>query len=138
IPMSSQNGDQVWARVCREVGETAKREPMLASFLHSVVLNHKTLEDALSFQLASKLQSDTITAVSLRDLIDEALEHDPSIGEAARADMVAVCERDAACTKYSTPLLYYKGYQALQAYRVAHYFWGCGRECLATYIQSRI
>lgn len=136
--MTTQNGDAVWERVRREVAETAQREPLLASFLHAVVLNHKTFEDALSYQLASKLESHTITAVSMRDLIDEALTQDGAIGKAARADMVAVCERDPACTQYSTPLLYFKGYQALQAYRIAHHFWKAGRQCLASFIQNRV
>lgn len=136
--MSSSNGDEAWARVRDEVTAAAQREPFLASFLHSVVLNHNTLEDALSFHLASKLESSTITAVSMRDLIDAALSDDPGITAAARADMRAVCERDAACDTYMVPLLYFKGFHALQSYRVAHYYWTHGREELALYFQSRI
>jgi serine O-acetyltransferase len=49
-----------------------------------------------------------------------------------------VCDRDAACNKYSTPLLYFKGYQAIQAYRVAHYYWKRDRHDLALFLQSRI
>lgn len=130
--------DPVWGRVRAEAEADAKVEPMLASFIYSIVLNHSTLEDALSFQLAGKLESHTLTAVSLRDLIDEAFRNDPAIGEAIREDMVAVCERDAACNKYSTPLLYFKGYQAIQAYRVAHYYWTRNRHELALFLQSRI
>ncbi len=136
--MSDTNGDDVWARVREEVGAAASKEPFLASFLHSVVLNHSTLEDALSFHLASKLESSTITAVSMRDLIDAALEDDASIGQAARADIRAVCERDAACDTYAVPLLYYKGIHAIQSYRVAHYYWTHDRVDLALYFQSRI
>jgi len=136
--MSTTNGDVVWAKIREEVGEEAKKEPLLASFLHSVILNHNTLEDALSFHLASKLEDSTITAVSMRDLIEEAYTNDPDIGAASRADITAVCERDAACDTYSTPLLYFKGVHAIQSYRVAHYFWREGRESLARYFQSRI
>ena len=136
--MTHSNGDEVWTRVCDEVREAAANEPFLASFLHSVVLNHKTLEDALSFHLASKLESSTITAVSMRDLIDEALQGDPKIGQAARADIRAVCERDAACDTYAVPLLYYKGIHAIQSYRVAHYYWTHDRKDLALFFQSRI
>ena len=130
--------DEIWERVRAEATADAQCEPMLASFIYSIILNHTSLEDALSFQLAGKLESHTLTAVSLRDLIDEAFYNDPAIGEAIRADMVAVCERDAACDKYSTPLLYFKGYQAIQAYRVAHYFWKHNRHDLALFLQSRI
>ncbi len=133
-----QEHDEVWERVRAEAAYDVQCEPMLASFIYSIILNHKTLEDALSFQLAGKLESHTLTAVTLRDLIDEAFRNDAVIGEAIRADMVAVCDRDAACSKYSTPLLYFKGYQAIQAYRVAHYYWTRDRHELALFLQSRI
>lgn len=133
-----QQRDDVWERVRAEAEADARSEPLLASFIYSIILNHTTLEDALSFQLAGKLESHTLTAVSLRDLIDEAFTKDPDIGISIREDMVAVCERDAACTKYSTPLLYFKGYQAIQAYRVAHYYWARERHELALFLQSRI
>ncbi|MBL7644590.1 MAG: serine O-acetyltransferase [Candidatus Hydrogenedentes bacterium] len=130
--------DEIWERVRAEATADAQCEPMLASFIYSIILNHTSLEDALSFQLAGKLESHTLTAVSLRDLIDEAFYNDSDIGAAIRADMVAVCDRDAACNKYSTPLLYFKGYQAIQAYRVAHYYWKQDRHDLALFLQSRI
>lgn len=130
--------DPVWTAVREEARASADREPMLASFLYAVVLNHKTLEDALSFQLAGKLESHTLTATTLRDLIDEAFESEPLIGRAIRRDLTAVRDRDPACDTYSTPLLYFKGYQALQAYRVAHYYWTRDRRELALFMQSRI
>ncbi|HNR30090.1 MAG TPA: serine O-acetyltransferase [Candidatus Hydrogenedentes bacterium] len=136
--MSQEQADPIWAAIRAEAVEDARIEPMLASFLHSVVLNHKTLEDALSFQLAGKLESHTLTAVTLRDLIDEAIQNDAGIREAFRADILAVLERDPACTKYSTPLLYLKGFHALQGYRVAHYYWNHDRKPLARFLQSRI
>jgi serine O-acetyltransferase len=133
-----QQKDEIWERVRAEAERDAQCEPMLASFIYSIILNHNSLEDALSFQLAGKLESHTLTAVTLRDLIDEAFEKEAEIGKGIRADMVAVCDRDAACSKYSTPLLYFKGYQAIQAYRVAHYYWGQDRHDLALFLQSRI
>lgn len=130
--------DSVWQTIREEVAHDAQGEPMLASFLYSVVLNHKSLEDALSFILAGKLEGTTIPAISLRDLIDEAFAQDPAIGKAFRADIRAARERDPACRGLSMPLLYFKGFHALQSYRVAHYFWREGREALAFFLQSRI
>ena len=120
------------------MAEDADREPVLASFLYEVVLNNATLEDALSFHLASKLESSTISAISLRDLMNEAFLNDRYIHEAMREDIGAVCTRDPACRGLSSILLYYKGYHALQSYRVAHYFWNQNRRSLAQYLQSRI
>ena len=136
--VTGQERDGLWEKIRREVEEDVEKEPMLSSFLYAVILNHTSLEAALSFQLASKLGSVTLPAIILRDLIDEAFTNDPSIGEAVRADITAVVERDPACRRYSTPLLYFKGFLALQAYRVAHYYWKAGRHPLALYLQSRI
>lgn len=137
MPALDGKDDMLWQQIRQEVAEEAQREPLLASFLYGVVLNHKTLEAALSFMLSAKLESTTITAAALRDLIDEALAGDPSIGEAVRADIKAVCDRDPACTGYSIPLLYFKGFHSIQSHRIAHYFWNVGRRSLALFLQSR-
>ena len=117
------SADPIWQRIRAEAAEDAAREPMLASFLHSVVLNHGRLEDALSFLLASKLESSNVSALTLRDLVEEAFTAEPSIGVAVRADLEAVVTRDPACRGYSVPLLYFKGFHAIQAYRIAHHCW---------------
>ncbi len=130
--------DDVWNQIRYEAARDAEAEPALASFLHTVVLAHDRLEDALSFILASKLGSDTITSLSLRDLIARAFNSDPSIGVAIREDLRAVLSRDPACRGYSVPLLYFKGFHALQSYRVAHYYWVSDRHPLALFLQSRI
>ena len=64
-------------------------------------------------------------------------EAEPAIGEIFRADIVAVAERDPATTRYIEPLLYYKGFHALQTHRLAHFLWNKGRKDFALYLQSR-
>ena len=137
-PMESVPDSEIWSRIREEVQRDAAREPMLASFLNTVVLSHPRLEDALSFILAQKLGSPTVSALTLRDLVDAALRADPAIVTAVRADLQAVVSRDPACRGYSVPLLYFKGFHALQAYRVAHHYWTTDRMALALYLQSRI
>lgn len=129
---------EIWNRIREEVARDAEREPMLASFLYTTVLNHARLEDALSFILAEKLGTTAVTALTLRDLIGAVLEADPGIGVSVRADLQAVVTRDPACRGYSVPLLYFKGFHALQAYRVAHHYWRTERQSLALYLQSRV
>ena len=130
--------DEIWNRIRSEATIDAQAEPALASFLHTAVLSHGHLEDALSYILASKLESSTVTALTLRELIDHALRSDRSIGVAVREDLRAVLSRDPACRGYSVPLLFFKGFHALQSYRVAHYYWHNGREAMALFLQSRI
>ena len=130
--------DPVWSRIRTEAADIVNEEPILASYVHATVLKHTTLESALSYQLAHKLGSVEVRAMLVREVFDEAFINDPAIGAAVRADIVAVNERDAACQTYLQPLLYFKGFHALQAYRVAHWLWVNGREELAYFIQMRV
>ena len=126
--------DPIWEAIRNEAAEETRKEPLLANFLYGVVLNHKTFEDALSFILATKLESTTIHAVALRDLIDEALVNDPEIGAAARADIEAVRERDRLPDVFN-PLLFF-GFHAIQCTDCALH-WRTGRESLALFLQGR-
>ncbi len=128
----------VWAALRNEAQHMARSEPSLASILNAVILRHDRLADALSYQLARKLGDQELRALSLREIADEAYAADPSLVDRAEADMRAVFERDPACKGYVQPLLYFKGFLALQAHRVAHRLWGQGREGLAFYLQSRV
>jgi len=130
--------DTLWEQIRAEAAEGTWREPMLSSFLHASILSHKTFEDALGFQLASKLESTTLNALSLRDLIEEAFGAEENLIPFAKEDLMAVRGRDPACRKYSQPLLYFKGYLSIQAQRVAHYYWHKDRMHLAYFMQSRI
>ena len=130
--------DPIWEVIRTTTAEHAEQEPILASFLHTTILNHSSLEDALSFQLANKLDSPTTSALLLREIIEEALTESAAISEAVRADIVATFERDSACDCLSTPLLFYKGFHALEAYRVAHWLWQRERRSLALFLQNHI
>ncbi len=130
--------DPIWERIRLEAAEEADAEPLLASHLHATILNHKSLENALSFHLANKLSSPTLQAICLMELFSEAMESDSWIVEAIRADLQAVIDRDPACDRMSVPLLFFKGYHAIQSYRIAHWLWERGRRVLALTLQSRI
>ena len=130
--------EQIWETVKLEAAAAAEQEKPLAGFLYNAILSHTSLCSSLSFLLASKLESSTVTALTLRELIDAAFEEDPSIVEAVQADLQAVAHRDPACRGYSQPLLYFKGFHSIQAYRVGHHYWTHGRQALALFLQSRI
>jgi serine O-acetyltransferase len=135
---SNSTVDPLWQAIRAETEAEAANEPILASFLHATILNHDTLESALSFHLAHKLDSATASALLMREVIEEAFRADATIGEAIRCDVRAVRERDSACCGFSAPFLYFKGFHALQAWRVAHWLWQQGRESLALFFQNRI
>jgi serine O-acetyltransferase len=130
--------DPVWDRIRSEAHEIVEREPILGGLVHSGILHHGSLERSLAYRMALKLSSGEMTDQILREIVDEAYRSDPALGKAARADIVAVFERDPACHRFIQPLLFFKGYQGVQAYRVAHWLWGNGRKELAYFIQMRV
>ncbi|MBN4051771.1 serine O-acetyltransferase [Parvibaculum lavamentivorans] len=130
--------DPVWDRMRREASEMAAQEPVLASSIFATILNHDSLEEVLSFHLARKLANVEVTAMGLREVFVDAYEADPEIIEAFRADIVAVFDRDPACDSYLQPLLFFKGFNSLQAHRLAHWLWLQNRRPMALFIQSRV
>lgn len=129
--------DPLWQSIREEVSREAEQEPILASFLHATVLNHKSLEDALGFVLAGKLECTVLPAMLVRELIGDAVEASPGIGQSIRADVRAIRDRDPAARRFCDPFLYYKGFHALQTHRVAHWLWNEGRQALALFLQNR-
>jgi serine O-acetyltransferase len=128
----------VWQEIVKEARQASKLEPVLASFYHATILNHASFAAAISFHLANLLDSQTLPAIMVREVIGEALAADASIESAMRADICAHRERDPACHEYATPFLFFKGYHALQSWRIAHWLWQQKRNSLALYFQNQI
>lgn len=129
--------DPVWDRMRAEAEEAARREPEIASFLFSTVLHHGRLEEAVAHRIAQRLGNADVSPAIIRQAFEDALGADPQIGHAFRADLAAVMDRDPACSRYLEPLLYFKGFQAIQTHRVAHWLWSAGRTDLALHLQSQ-
>ncbi|MEJ0025491.1 MAG: serine O-acetyltransferase [Rhizomicrobium sp.] len=130
--------DPIW-HALREQAETlSEREPALASFVHGAVLKHDRLENAVSYHLAKKIGSEDLSPMMMREIFEEAMTADPAIGDAVRADLAAVFDRDPACKAHIEALLFYKGFQALECHRIAHWLWHQNRRAMARFFQSRI
>lgn len=129
--------DPIWDRITDEANQAISEEPLLGGLVGACVLHHKTLEKALSYRFAAKLSSNEMSMVLLREIADEAYDNCAELAEAARADITAVLDRDPACQRMLQPVLYFKGFQAMQAYRLAHCLWKEGRKDLAYFIQMR-
>jgi serine O-acetyltransferase len=130
--------DPVWQRVCEEAVQAIAHEPLLGGLIHSSVLHHASFERALAYRFSLKLASAEMSEQILREFADEAFAADPALGRAARADIMAVLERDPACNRFLQPLLFFKGFQAVQAYRIGHWLWMQGRRDLAYFVQMRV
>jgi serine O-acetyltransferase len=129
---------QLWASIQEEASDEMLAEPMLASFYHSSIINHSSIQSALSFILAMKLSDEVMSPVLLREILEQAMLADPVMLNSACKDLIAVRSRDPAVEKSLNVLLYLKGFQALQAYRVSHWMWQNNRRSVALYIQHRV
>lgn len=132
------SADDIWNTIRTEASAIIDSEPALASFFYAAILKHDALAEAMSFALAAKLGSKNLPTMLLQELIDDILRQEPSLIGTIAADIQAWRERDPACNQFSQPLLYFKGFHALESYRVAHYLWSQGREFLALHLQNKI
>lgn len=131
------NSEAFWLALKDEAKTVSKTEPMLASYLHACVQNHHNFETSLSFILSNKISDDVMPAIALSEMFNEAYLLDPSIVDAAVADVQAIVARDPAVSTFLPVLIHFKGFQALQVHRLAHYLWKNGRKELALFMQSR-
>lgn len=136
--MSKRTADWLWQQIRCEGKTLIESEPLLASFYHTALLNHGSLESALAFLLANQLGNSDVQPMLLQQVCTEVYAAQSQIIAAATADSLAHYDRDPACKHYSMPLLHFKGFHALQAYRVAHWLWCQQRKSLALFLQNRI
>ena len=130
--------DPVWSQIVTEAHAAVADEPLLGGLVHACVLHHAGLEAALAYRIAQKLASPEMSEQLIREIADAAYVAEPALVAAARADIAAVYERDPACHRYLQPLLYFKGFHAIQAHRIAHWLWNNGRRDLAYFFQMRV
>lgn len=129
--------DPVWTAVCREAEGIVKNEPMLATFIYSTILNQSGLEMAVMQRISERLHNREVSADIIRRSFDEMLSSDPSWASVLRSDIAAVFDRDPACERLIEPILYFKGFHAIQTHRLAHWNWNNGHKDFALYLQSR-
>ncbi len=134
----SQSSDPIWTSIRAEAWSEEEREPYLCKYLTEVILRSRRLEDALSRILMRKLTTECLSPELLRSLIDRAFAECPTIGPAIRRDLEAVRDRDPTSRGFLMPFLFFKGFQALQTHRVAHWYWEQGRQLIAVHLQNRI
>ena len=99
--------DPIWVRNRGEAVDFVHREPELATFINSTVLHHSRLEDSVLHCVADLLDHSALSGDVVRQTFDEGLRDDSDLGNAFRADLVAVYDRDPATSRFIDPLLYF-------------------------------
>ena len=129
--------DPIWTAIQADARQIVQSEPAMASFVYGTVLNHDRLEDAVVHRIAQRLDNHVVSAELIRSTFEDALADDPALSEAIRVDLAAVYDRDPACHRYIEPVLYFKGFHAIETHRLAHWLWRNGRRDFAYYLQSK-
>lgn len=129
--------DPVWHALRDEAETIVSGDPSLSSFIYSTILNQETLEAAVAHRVAERLRHPDVSGDLIRQAFKQMVESDPEYAAVLRTDVVAVYDRDPACERFVEPVLYFKGFHAIQAHRLAHWAWGDGRRDFALYLQSR-
>jgi serine O-acetyltransferase len=129
--------DPLWDQLRSEAEIIVRNEPALASFVLTALLHQPSLEAAVIHRVSSRLGHAAVSSDIIEQIFLEAVEQDASIGAAFRADINAVLDRDPVVTRAVEPVLYFKGFHAIQTHRLAHWLWKKGRQDFALYLQSR-
>jgi serine O-acetyltransferase len=137
-PVSSELPDRVWDQLIKEAANAAEQEPVLADLIEKSILAYDCLEMCLAHRISHKLGHHAVSEPYLQELFQDIFQADPNIGRRIRLDIIAIDRRDPASCGFLSPVLYFKGFQALTAYRVAHFLWTHRRQVLARYLQSII
>lgn len=137
VPQTLANLDPIWAALRNEAAQAVADEPLLAALFYGAILNQPSLEMAVIHRIATRLAHQDVQGELLVQAFTDALNAEPEMGQDFRADIAAVLDRDPACYRHIEPVLYFKGFQALETHRMAHRLWHMGRRDMALYLQSR-
>ena len=129
--------DPVWSRLRAEAETVRQSEPSLAGLVLSTILQQKSLEETVAHRIAERLDHPDLSASLIRQAFSDFASAQPDYSAALRADIGAVLDRDPACARVIEPVLYFKGFHAIETHRLAHWLWRSGRRDFALYLQSR-
>ena len=128
--------DPLWSRIRRDASSALEQDPALTQLMQQAVLHYDSFAQAVIGRIARRLSRPALEFDALSLALGQVLDVNPALTEGMAADCLAVLDRDPACTRLLEPLLYFKGFHALQVHRFAHHLWLSGRKDFALYLQS--
>ena len=127
----------IWDEIQNEVKLRIEAEPSLEPYLNQLILSQDNLINSVAAVLASKLNSDALSSDKIKEFILDVYYKCDHIEEDLINDIVFFKDHDPACKYFSTPILFYKGFQGLATYRAAHCLWNNDRHTMALFFQNR-
>lgn len=129
--------NNIWSLIKDEVKLRKAAEPSLSPYLNLLVLSQDSLISSIASIISSKLNSDALSSKDIKNFILDVYKNCDGIADALEKDLVFFKKNDPACKYYSTPILFYKGFQGLASYRAANCLWKNDRHTMALFIQNR-
>mgnify|MGYP001449376766 FL=1 len=127
----------IWNEIQSEVKLRIEAEPSLEPYLNQLILSQDNLINSVASVLASKLNSDALSSEKIKEFILDVYHKCDHIEDDLINDIIFFKDHDPACKYYSTPILFYKGFQGLATYRAAHCLWNNDRHTMALFFQNR-
>ena len=127
----------IWDEIQNEVKLRIEAEPSLEPYLNQLILSQDNLINSVAAVLASKLNSDALSSDKIKEFILDVYHKCDHIEEDLINDIVFFKDHDPACKYFSTPILFYKGFQGLATYRAANCLWNNDRHTMALFFQNR-
>ena len=127
----------IWDEIQNEVKLRIEAEPSLEPYLNQLILSQDNLINSVAAVLASKLNSDALSSDKIKEFILDVYYKCDHIEDDLINDIVFFKDHDPACKYFSTPILFYKGFQGLATYRAANCLWNNDRHTMALFFQNR-
>ncbi|QPF92851.1 serine O-acetyltransferase [Bradyrhizobium commune] len=127
--------DGLWREIRGEAQRAADADPVFSKTLASTILAHDDFAAALAELIGRRLGNSAAERARFTAFSREAFRDEPDLIEAASRDLRSIALRDPAIAALLPPMLHYKGYVALQAWRVSNWLWCCDQRDAALLFQ---
>ncbi|PJG52588.1 serine acetyltransferase [Bradyrhizobium forestalis] len=128
--------DSLWRKLRSEAQCAAAADPVFGKAVAGAILAHDDFAAALADLIGQRLGSGSTERARFTSFARDAFRSQPDLIETAGRDLQAIALRDPAIAELLPPLLHYKGYVALQAFRVSHWLWHRGHIDTALLFQN--
>ncbi|MGW1419707.1 serine O-acetyltransferase [Bradyrhizobium manausense] len=115
--------DSLWRSIRGEAERAAAADPIFGKAVAGAILAHDDFAAALADLIGRRLGASAAERERFIAFSRDAFRSQPDLIEAASHDLQAIVRRDPAIAGLLPPLLHFKGYVALQAWRVSHWLW---------------
>jgi len=120
---ATATSDTLWQKIRDEAQRAASADPQFGKAIADALLAHDDFAAALADLIGRRLGGSAAERARFAAFSRDAFRGQPELVEAAGRDLQAIVRSDPAITGLLAPLLHFKGYVALQAWRVSNWLW---------------